>query len=210
MALRTLTRKLLRLRHALAERVFRLRHPEAPWLVKEAWLHLSSLLRPEMRGFEWGSGKSTLYLADHIASLVAVEHNPEWYAKVRSQLAERGKDNVDLHLITPLAETDSVDLEAWSGMSRLGHMPRKPHYYPYFNKIAEYPDASFDLLLVDGRARVACMATALSKVKPSAVVVLDNSERAHYREGFAFFDEGWRRRTYGNGLWETTIWQPRG
>lgn len=209
MVLSRLAKKAGRLKHHLRQRAFQLAHPRAPWIVKQAWVHLEGVLRPDMVGFEWGCGRSTLYLADKIGELVSVEHNEAWYQKIRAEIERRGYRHVKLNFIPRLDSTEGVDWETWPGMRRLGRLPRKPNFFNYFNKISEYPDGTFDLLLIDGRARLGCMATAVDKVKPGGIVVLDNSERDHYQEGFAFF-EGRPRTTYSNGLWETTIWSAAG
>ena len=70
-------KKLLSPRY-LASRVavtlYEWRHPDAPWLTRAAIAWLEAHLRPEHRGFEWGSGTGTLWFARRSASLVSVEH----------------------------------------------------------------------------------------------------------------------------------------
>jgi hypothetical protein len=39
----------------------------------------------------------------------------------------------------------------------------------------------FDLVIVDGRARVACLAHALDRVRPGGLVLFDDAQRAEYR-----------------------------
>ena len=52
----------------------------------------------------------------------------------------------------------------------------------YVKAIDRYPDQSFDFVLVDGRARVACVKRALAKIKPGGAIMLDNSDRPAYAE----------------------------
>lgn len=58
--------------------------PSAPWLHPEAVTRLETLLGPEMRVLEHGSGGSTLWLAERVRQVTAVECDPEWYAKVQA------------------------------------------------------------------------------------------------------------------------------
>lgn len=48
------------------------RHPDHPWLSPGAIAWLEQNLRPHMRGFEWGSGRSTLWLARRLTSLTSI------------------------------------------------------------------------------------------------------------------------------------------
>jgi hypothetical protein len=44
-------------------------------------------------------------------------------------------------------------------------LPPKPQFHPYFQEIQKYTYNSFDFVLVDGRAKVACMINAIDKIK---------------------------------------------
>jgi hypothetical protein len=44
----------------------------------------------------------------------------------------------------------------------------------------------FDLIVVDGRQRVNCIKSAIKKISPSGIIVLDDSERPEYTEGLDF------------------------
>ena len=54
------------------------------------------------------------------------------------------------------------------------------HPRPYAPVISEYPDETFDFILVDGRDRVQCIKCALPKLKRGGWLMLDNSERRRY------------------------------
>ena len=51
------------------------RHPDLPWLTREAVDFLASWLQPSDHGLEWGSGRSTVWLAQRVSRLVSIEHN---------------------------------------------------------------------------------------------------------------------------------------
>ena len=46
-------------------------------------------------------------------------------------------------------------------------------------------DGSFDLVVVDGRARNACFHRAVSRLAPGGVLVFDNVDRERYRDAIA-------------------------
>jgi hypothetical protein len=168
-----LVRSLLTRRSALEDGV--------PWLTFGATAWLSSYLRPEMRVFEYGSGGSTIFLAARVRELVSVEHDPDWYASTERTLKRFGLVHSGLILRQPLpeanAEFGSTD-PAFGGMS----------FESYVKSVDDYPDGSFDLVLVDGRARKACAIRALPKVKSGGHLLLDDADRPEYREAVAALD----------------------
>ena len=72
------------------------RHPDWPWLTAASIQILSSWLRPTDIGFEWGSGRSTLWFARRIRKLISVEHDPKWYDKISHVLKEENVTNVSI------------------------------------------------------------------------------------------------------------------
>jgi hypothetical protein len=119
-----------------------------PWLGYRAVKRLESILQPDWRVLEFGSGMSSLFFASRCAQLVSVESDPAWYDSMRELFAQKGIANVDYRLRSLEAYTDHPDL----------------------------PDHSFDLILVDGMVRDRAAALALQKVKPGGYVMLDNSD----------------------------------
>ncbi len=123
-------------------------HPRAPWLTSDAISMLERFLKKDMRGFEWGSGRSTIWLAKRGGALVSVEDNQDWYERVKPRLSGL---NVDYRYV------------AGGGA-------------PYAGQIETFPDRSFDFILVDGSARDACIAAAASKIKHNGMIVVDNAD----------------------------------
>lgn len=151
------------------------REPAAPWLTIDAIRMLEQILTKEMTGFEWESGRSTLWLADRLKSLVSVEHDPEWYAAVRSDLAAKGCANVGYRL---------------SGANS------------YADEIRSFDDGSFDFIPIDGEKRSACIAAAAVKVKVGGHIFIDNADSGYDVTPLAGFtyhptDNGvWRTDVY--------------
>lgn len=63
-----------------------------PWLHPKATAYLESLLWPEMEVLEHGSGGSTLWFAERVKHVTAVESKPEWYEALKKRIP----DNVAL------------------------------------------------------------------------------------------------------------------
>jgi hypothetical protein len=57
-----------------------------PWIGYAAIHFLSQRVRPEFEVFEYGSGNSTLWWANHVARVVSCEHNAKWSAKMAQRM----------------------------------------------------------------------------------------------------------------------------
>jgi hypothetical protein len=75
------------------------RHPAAPWLTSRAIEFLSQWLRPTDVGFEWGSGRITLWFTKRIKHLTSIEHDSAWYEIVQSRLKLQQLDNLQHRLL---------------------------------------------------------------------------------------------------------------
>jgi len=140
------------------------RHPDHPWLAPRAIAWLEQNLRPDMRGFEWGSGRSTLWFGRRLNTLVSVESNAGWFETVRQQVKNAGLDHVQvlhLELEHPEAATYANDYTV---------LPA------YVRAIDAVPDESLDFVVVDGWYRPVCALAALPKLKPAGLLLIDNTD----------------------------------
>jgi hypothetical protein len=168
-------------------RLYRLRHPDHPYFAPRAVRALDAALDRTMRAFEWGAGASTRWLGARVGELHAIEHDPYWYTRVLESLGESGQARVSLRLIEP------------QGVS----------FASYVEAIEEFPDACFDLVCVDGRARVECVRRAVTKLRAGGLLLLDDSHRPRYAEAFRAL-EGWPCRRYDFGILQSTIFRKGG
>jgi len=184
-----------------------------PWMTFAAMRWLRSYLRPTMSVFEWGSGGSTLFFAQRVARVVSVEYDAAWSAAVRSRLLAAGRTNVALHELPP--EPGPADRIYLSSDPRFSGR----NFRRYATSVLDHPDGAFDLVLVDGRARLGCVVSALPKLRPDGVLLLDNSEREDAIEACALLaDSGWSARHFsGPGpcsrwpvFWRTSAFSKRG
>ncbi len=181
-------------------------HPDDPWLTPAAIRLLSTLLRPTDRGAEFGSGRSTTWLAARVAALTSVEHDPRWHEAVTAELKDRGLGNVEYILA---AEDQPADRGGESA---------------YAQAALAFPDASLDFALVDGRYRDYSAKFIMPKLKPGGMLIIDNvnwylpcqskapnSRTAALGPAPGVWVEvwqelaGWRTIWTSSGVWDTAI-----
>jgi len=165
---------------------------QQPWLAFSAIRFLQKIVTKNMTVYEWGSGGSTLFWSKHVAKVISVEHDPNWFYKLKEKLAS--KTNITYKLIEPSTDNSyNASLVADPNAS----FSKDPdfagyNFTNYVSDIDQYPDESFDIVVVDGRARPACVFRAIKKIKKGGYLLLDNSEREHYQQAIKLL-EGWQR-----------------
>jgi predicted O-methyltransferase YrrM len=128
--------------------------------------------RPQSRVFEFGAGASTVWLARRAATVHSVEHDTRFVGQVRALLA--GFDNVTLHTVPPTRATARTTVRS----GRHGHEGLDfGDYVSTIDKVG----GEFDLIVVDGRARVDGFRRALEHLRPDGLIVFDNIRRTRYR-----------------------------
>jgi hypothetical protein len=136
-----------------------------PWYTYPSIGFISGRIKPNMRVFEYGSGNSTLWWSERVASVVACEHDKQWFTTVSQK-------------VPPTVDYRYCKLEYGGEYCRL---------------ISFFP-SEFDCIIIDGRDRVNCAKNAVAALNESGVIIWDNSDRDSYQEGFAFLlDNGFRR-----------------
>lgn len=128
---------------------------------------------PNARVFEYGSGASTLWLARRAGDVTSVEHDDAWASRMLACL----RDQKNARLIVA------------------GYDPAEPAgEQPYVQSIANGGD--YDLIVVDGRLRNACLQAAIPALKPGGIILFDDSGRQRYRPAIEGCDLA-ERRYYG-------------
>lgn len=136
-----------------------------PWMTDDSvtfmcafseWFEGKQGHRPH--ALEFGMGASTLFLIDRVDDIISFEHDAGWYDRVVSIL-----------------ETLEVPHPA-------AHLAERP----YSNRVKiETQGRRFDLVLIDGRDRVACLQEVLrlDLLATNGILVLDNTERITTHKG---------------------------
>lgn len=125
----------------------------------------------DVRVFEYGSGASTVWLARRAKRVVSVEHDTG-FAKIAAPML--ALPNVEMRVIEPVR--GAVPSRAPSGRSGYEDCD----FSAYVDSIADGA-APYDLVVIDGRARVACLARAWDCLAPGGLLVFDNSNRGRYQ-----------------------------
>lgn len=138
----------------------------------EAWL--AARERP-VRVFEYGSGASTIWLARRADEVHSVEHHRGFGEMMRAELV--AYPHVSLRIVEPVPSELPV-----IGSQKEGH-----HGLDFAQYVAAIDDVDgeLDLVVIDGRAREACLTKALARLAPGGIVVFDNSRRRRYRLAIA-------------------------
>lgn len=131
--------------------VLTIKEPYTPEMIGEAVELVEGLLHEDMDVFEYGSGYSTVWLAQRVKRVVFVEHDRAWYEETDRALREVGR----------VSKTKGVYVEDENDIA---------------GAIEHYGE--FDLILVDclDRQRVSAVAEAVDHVKPGGYLVLDDSQ----------------------------------
>jgi hypothetical protein len=158
----------------------------SPWITFDAIDYVQEFIERRAAGdraeplrvFEYGSGGSTRFWLSRGARCVSIEHDPAWFEVVRARI---GSASVDYRLIEPeptgTDPGDPADPEAYAS-GDAGH--RRSSFRRYASAIDEFPSRHFDIVLVDGRSRPACVKHAVDKVRPGGLLILDNAEVEYY------------------------------
>lgn len=126
-----------------------------PWMNYSFVAFLEQHLLGHHKLFEYGSGFSTSFYANRVKQVVSVEHDGVWFEKIRKDLPKNAI------LIYRNLERGSEYVDS---------------VLPYIKEI--------DIVVVDGRRRVECSELALRNMNETAVLILDDSDRAKYKRVF--------------------------
>ena len=136
-----------------------------PFMSYAAIHFLGSRTKRDLRVFEFGSGYSTLWWASRVKEVFSCEHDRQWY----QQMKKSSPSNV--HLLYRDVEISGA--------------------YP--NSIKEQQER-FDVVVIDGRERVACAEAAVSHMSPKGIFVWDDTDRERYKPGMnALLASGYRQ-----------------
>jgi len=139
--------------------------------------HLTAL-DGRARVFEYGSGASSVWLGRRSASVHSVEHHAGFASVMRRVLAETGLDRTVTLIEVPAVASDAPVVPS----GRRGEDGLD--YADYVAGIDAVP-GEFDLIVVDGRARVACMQAAARRLAPGGITLFDDTQRPRYKAGMA-------------------------
>jgi Methyltransferase domain len=144
---------------------------------------LERYLRKDMSVFEYGSGGSTVFFANRVRRVISVEHDALWHRQVSEVLERRGLTNCEYLLREPQQAPSNRPTEyRWDLYTSTDRAFAGLVFDGYVKTIDPFPESTFDLVVVDGRARASCVHHGLPKVRPGGVLLLDDTDRPEYAE----------------------------
>jgi hypothetical protein len=146
-----------------------------PWMNYSMVELLRERLDKTHRLFEFGSGFSTCFYAEHCKSVTSVEYDRAWLELVRETIPENAT------IIYQSSDTDG----------------------DYCRTIRHQLD-DFDVVVIDGRDRVNCITQSLYRLSDVGVLLLDDSDRAEYADSFDMLESAGFNRLCIAGLKPTS------
>lgn len=165
---------------------------ESAWLNYEALDLLDQTLTHEHRVFEYGGGGSTLFFCKRAGFVATVEHDKEWFEILQKNIRTKGYTNWQGVHIPPVTVSDGKHIDPANPADFGSASPEfgAHQFKAYAKAITSYPVNSFDVVLVDGRARPSCIQESMPYLKSGGLLIIDNAERQYYRSTFqAIFSE---------------------
>lgn len=170
-----------------------------PWIASGAIKWLDDYLKKDMNIFEWGPGGSTIYISKKAKRVISIEHNSKWYKIISRVIKKKGILNCELILKEPQALNEKKYISSDKNYTGLS-------FENYCKTIDSFPDKSFDLILVDGRARPSCIFHALNKIKNKGYLMLDDSQRKEYLPTIELLKR-WERQDFAGYNKQTSIFK---
>lgn len=141
------------------EIIYQKNHKEFPWLTRDANIILNGYLCPNDVGLEFGGGRSTIWFAKRVKSLVCIEGNRQWFEAITGMLNDEN--------------TNNVDCRSLNGSDESSH----EYAAEIRNIYSEFGALYFDFVLVDGVCRDICALEAVFALKPGGILIIDNVNR---------------------------------
>jgi len=148
-----------------------------PMMKANEWEFLSSSLQKDHVMLEYGSGSSTSFISSYVKKLYSVEHDRDWYKKVKDQT--KHLPNVEMIHVAP-------------NTNKPGKL--KPAQYDWFVDYINWPKTQntiFDVVLIDGRARQWVAESILDNIRDDSLVFIHDygkRKRPRYDRVLEFYD----------------------
>jgi tRNA A58 N-methylase Trm61 len=142
---------------------------ELPWITYQAIEFFNQNLKKNHLIFEYGCGSSTIFFAKKVKKVVSIETNEIWFEIINKKIKEQNIDNVEIFLMT-----DGISNEK---------------YENFLENYQKENNLDFDFVIIDSIKRFKCAQNVLKFINNKTKIVLDDSERKHYKKIFKLFEE---------------------
>jgi precorrin-6B methylase 2 len=120
-----------------------------PWYTYPAIEYISQFDYTDKTVFEFGCGYSSIFWAKRAKKVISIEDNLNWFEKWQKEFDEA---NLDIR---------------WRDEGEI-----------YENAIFE-EEQKYDVIVIDGKRRFQCAATAVKKLADGGMIILDDSDRVN-------------------------------
>jgi hypothetical protein len=162
-----------------------------PWITYPAATMLSRIIRPDFKVFEFGCGSSTVWWNKRVVTVVAVDHNQQWVEKIRAKASQATITHRTMNCPVVYPAIIEEFFQKKYSLPTSGNVAHDIEhgllcraFTEYASEILTYPDGYFDLVVVDGMARVLTAWLAARQLGPNGIVLFDNSERWQYNAAY--------------------------
>lgn len=164
-------------------------HGYTPWFTYPAVDFFRDILQRDMKVFEYGSGYGTIFLKNNVNEYASVEHDAGWMGHLN-----KIESNVNVSVVpknAPVIPWVKDDIEEFKILSwdkpitgnedhDTMHGLLNLDFHGYASEIGVKPKQHYDIIIVDGMARLLTGYLASKYIKETGVIILDNSDRWHY------------------------------
>jgi hypothetical protein len=166
---------------------------------------IEKYIKSEDTVLEWGSGGSTLYFPNMVKKYVSIEHDINWYDKIKPDTSWNvdfyhvpiPKDNSKLKLDALLDEHSHFahlmagDTQVIDGIT---YWPTRERYdwhcgIDYIKKPLSLSDDKYDIVIVDGRCRAMCAYLATHILKDDGYLLFHDFVPRKYYHGILKYYE---------------------
>jgi hypothetical protein len=133
--------------------------------------------------FEYGSGGSTYQasIRENIKTIYSVESDLSWQKKLKQEITSS-----NIHYIYNEMDTER---NTWGHPGKNATNIQKINYSNHMRNLSKEEQGNIDLVLIDGRFRVACCLKCYDIIKEDCLIIFDDFlDRPHYHIVLKFFD----------------------
>ncbi|WP_297337962.1 hypothetical protein [Algoriphagus sp.] len=146
-----------------------------PWMTIPAVNFLDKLIKEDFKIYEYGSGASTIYFLKKGVKIYSAEHSKDWFEILEQYINNSFPGSNPVKLFEPVRSISSEAI----------YSKKDPKYInfdftQYVNSINRFDDHFFDIIVIDGRVRIACLRQSINKLKEGGFIIFDNGDRNEY------------------------------
>ncbi|GAB0489641.1 hypothetical protein MMPV_000866 [Pyropia vietnamensis] len=156
---------------------------KALWMTRQEAESMLEVMHKDMTYLEYGSGGSTMAFAPMAKRAYSIEHDKEWCSRMQEKLAVSGLAQRVTYTCAPVDRGTG----GW-GVSHAFEEGTYRVFKPYVDAVTTLNESVFDVVLIDGRARVACALKVLPYLNDDSLLLLHDARREKYAPILKYYD----------------------